>query len=152
MRLSPSHSASQLGQSTTVFQQAVGRLFVRMEAPLSRSVGELLSADMLNSSSMLSTHEASTPKLYPPSFFYQGSSQVACWFCRHFAALELEVSDQFSEEFLDDLVRSSQQQVVHVDFVVCVHRQVSSMFGTKPHFVRICSRWFCQRFSARLRP
>ena len=30
-----SHNANQLGQPTTVFQQAVGRLFVRLETSLS---------------------------------------------------------------------------------------------------------------------
>ena len=76
-----------------------------------RGVGELLSADMLNSSSMLSTYEASHLLC-----LYQGSSQVARWFSRHLAAFELQVSAQFSEDFCDDLVRSSQQQVVHVEY------------------------------------
>ena len=67
-------------------------------------------------SSILSTYEASDPKLYTFHRFYQGSFQVALRFCRHLAALELQISDQFSEDFFDDLVRSSQGQVVHVEY------------------------------------
>ena len=48
--------------------------------------------------------------------FCQGSSEVARWCCRHFAAFELQVSARFSEDFFDDLVRSSQQQVVHMEY------------------------------------
>ena len=101
MRLFPSHNASQLGQSTTVFQQAVSGLLVRLQAHLShgvphRSVHELLSADMLNFSSMLSTYEASTPKLHTSFVFEQCSLQVARRFCRHLAALGLQVMAQFS--------------------------------------------------------
>ena len=65
---------------------------------------------------MLSTYEASSPKLYPLLRVYQGSFQVARWFCRHFAALELQVSAQCTKDFFDDLVRSSQQQVVQVEY------------------------------------
>ena len=49
-------------------------------------------------------------------WFYQGSSQVARWLCRHLAALELQVSAQFSEDYFEDLVRSSQQKVVHMEY------------------------------------
>ena len=49
-------------------------------------------------------------------YLYQGSSQVACWFCRHLATLEYQIADQFSKVFTDDLVCSSQQQVVHVEY------------------------------------
>ena len=70
-------SASQLCPSTTVFQQAAGRLFVRLWASFfhliswrsQRSVGELLISGMWNSSSMHSTCEASTPQLYPSFVF-----------------------------------------------------------------------------------
>ena len=76
MKLPPSRNANQLGQSITVFQQVVGRLFVRLQASPShlsqgvsqRSVGELLSAGMFNSP----TYEESTPKLYLFFVFYQG--------------------------------------------------------------------------------
>ena len=53
------------------FQRAVGGLPVRWQAyfshlshSVSSAVGELLSADMMNSSSMLSTYAASSLKLY----------------------------------------------------------------------------------------
>ena len=49
-------------------------------------------------------------------YLYQDSSQVACRFCRHLAALEFQVAAQFSKDFTDDLVCSSQQQVVHVEY------------------------------------
>ena len=103
----------------TVFQRVVVRTLCSL-AGISvslvsrrshRGVGELLSADMLNSSSMLSTYEAS-----PLLCLHQGSSHVARWFSCHLAAFELQVSAQFSEDFRDDLVRSSQQQVVHVEY------------------------------------
>ena len=71
MRPSSSHSAGQVGQFIKVSKRVVGRLFARFQAsPSHRShgvptaVGVVLSADMLNSYSMLSTYAASTPKLY----------------------------------------------------------------------------------------
>ena len=48
--------------------------------------------------------------------------------------------------------KSSKWNTSDTRFVVWAHRQVSSMFGTKPHFVRICSRRSCQRLGALLRP
>ena len=48
--------------------------------------------------------------------------------------------------------RSSTWNTSDTRFVGCVHRRVSSMFETKPHFLRICPRWFCQRLGAHRRP
>ena len=64
---------------------------------------------MLNSSSIASPCEASTLKLY--SFYlYQGSSPSSVLVCCHLATLEFQVAAQFSKDFTDDLVCSSQQQ------------------------------------------
>ena len=118
IELSPSYTASQLGQSITAFQQAVGRFSVRL---------------------------------------HHGSSQVARRLCRHLADFEHQVSAQFSEDLCDDLVCSSQQYVFQCGVRVilassCEYKQMSSILGTKPHFLRICSRWSCQRLGALLRP
>ena len=64
---------------------------------------------------MLPTYEGINSEVVP-LLLHQGSAHVARWFRRHLAGLELQVSAQFSEDFLDDLVRSSQQQVVHVEY------------------------------------
>ena len=69
----------------------------------------------MNSSSKLSTYEASTPKLYPPFVFTS----------------ELQVSAQFSDDFCDDLVRSSQQQVVSVEYERYSLRRVSPQASAK---------------------
>ena len=52
-------------------------------------------------------------KVVPLLRFYQGSSLAARWFCRHLAALELQVSAQFSEDFLDHLVRARGAKQYH---------------------------------------
>ena len=70
---------------------------------------------MLNSSSMFSIYEASTPKLYLLTLSLPGFVPSSALVLSSFTALELQVSAQFSEDFLDDLVRSSQQQVVHME-------------------------------------
>ena len=57
-------------------------------------------------------------KVVPLIRFHKGSSpspQESYRF-RHLLALDRQVSVQFSDDFSDDLVRSSQQQVVHVEY------------------------------------
>ena len=121
---SPSHSASQLGRSTTVFQQAVWRLRPLAGIPFSsvsrrsqRSVGELFlergHVELLRHAFHIRSINS---QVVPFLRFYQGSSQVARCFCRHLAAFELQVSAQFSEDYFGDLVRSSQQQMVQMEY------------------------------------
>ena len=80
------------------------------------SVGELLSADILNFFQHACHIRSINSEVAPLSCLHQGSSQEARWFGRHLAALAFQVASPFSKDFADDLVRSSQQQVVHLEY------------------------------------
>ena len=130
MRPFPSHSVSQLGQSRTVFQSSFSR---RSQ----RSVGESLSADMLNT----------------PSFvFTKGSSQVACWFVTSLLSSSKSRLGSVRISLMIWCVparnESSTWNTSDTRFVVCVHRPVSSMFGTN----RTAQDGSCQHLGAHLRP
>ena len=59
---------------------------------------------MLYSSSMFSAYEASNSEVVPLLCLYKGSSQEACWFCRHLVALDVQIASQFVKDFADVLV------------------------------------------------
>ena len=134
MRLCPPHSAGPLGQSTIFLTSC--RYTLCSLASISFS-----SVSRRSPSQRWWASERGHVELFQHAFhirginsevvlllcLYQGSSQVAHWFCGDLATLEFQVVSRLSKDFADDLVRSSQQQVVHVSgtrFVACPQASV----------------------------
>ena len=100
-----------------------------------RSAGELLSADLLKSSSVLSRCEASTPKLFSSSVFTRVRSSSALVLssprCSSSRSRLNSVRISLMIWCVPANNKSSTWNTSDIRFVVCVRRQVS-MFGTKP--------------------
>ena len=122
-RLDEAFPVAQRKSARPVFQHAVGRLFVPLQESLSHLSHGVPSAVLVSSCGHVELFQhafhirgINFQKLYPPFLPKFVPSRALVFFCRHLAALELQVSTQSSEDFLDDLARSSQQQVVHVEY------------------------------------
>ena len=162
MRLSPSHNAGQLGQSIEVFQRAVEKLLLacRQRFPIGLKVFpsrcwcavERGHVELLQHA--FHVRSISTPKKYF-SFVLTMSSSIGFVVTSLLSFSRCRLRSVRTSVMVWRVPannKSSTWNASDLRFVVRVHRHVSSMFATKPHFLRTCSRCSCQRLAALLRP